>query len=283
MDKKLLNILICPECKSKVIYKENKNKLSCIKCKTNYFIKNNVPILLGKNNRELIQKIIKSSIKEGVSEKERDFSKLIGSDFIPSNPLERWWNILINRKGTKTKILDVGSGPRKLDEKVITIDIKPFPNVDVIGDIQNIPFENNSFDTVWCEAVLEHVKNPTKAVSEIYRLLKKGGYVFVVVPFIHKYHEHPNDYYRWSKSGLKELFKNFKEEKIGVYRGPTSALSSFLSEYFTLVSNNKKLNYLIKGLVLLFLFPIRHLDKFLVKNKRAHEMSNALYFIGKKL
>jgi len=208
-----------------------------------------------------------------------NFSKLIGSDFISGNLLKRWGSILISKK---IRILDIGCGDNKVCEDAIGLDIKKFKGVDVIADAHNIPFERNTFDTIWCEAVLEHTKNPSKVISEIYRVLKKGGYVFAVIPFIHKYHEHPNDYYRWSKSGLKKLFKNFKEEEVGIYRGPTSALLSFLSEYFTLFSNNKKLNYLIKGIVLLFLFPMRNLDKFLVKNKRAHEMSNALYYIGKK-
>jgi len=283
MDKKLLNILICPECKSKLTYNESKNKLNCIKCKTNYIIKNNVPILLDKNNKELIQKIIKSSIKEGESERERRLSKLIGSDFISSNPLDKWWDILINRKGTRTKILDVGSGSRRLDEKAINIDIESFINVDIIADAHRIPFKDETFDTVWCEAVLEHTGDPSKVISEIYRVLKKGGYVFAVIPFIHKYHEHPNDFQRYSISGIEKIFSQFNKKEIGVYRGPTSALLSFLSEYFTLFSSSNKLNKLIKALVLAILFPIRHLDNILVKNKRAHELSNALYYIGKKL
>ncbi|MFW9972923.1 MAG: methyltransferase domain-containing protein [Candidatus Odinarchaeota archaeon] len=283
MNEKLLNILICPDCKSKLIYKESKNKLSCIKCNTNYVIKNNVPILLGKNNKELIQKIIKSSIREGISERERNLSKLIGSDFISSNPLKRWWNIFINRKGTKTKILDVGSGSRRLDEKAINMDIELFINVDVIGDAHNIPFKDETFDTVWCEAVLEHTGDPSKVISEIYRVLKKDGYVFAVIPFIHKYHEHPNDFYRYTISGIKKIFSQFDKREIGIYRGPTSALLSFSSEYFTLFFTSNKLNRLIKALILSILFPLRCLDIILVKNKRAHELSNALYYIGKKL
>lgn len=282
MNKSLLDILVCPQCKSKIKYSKDGKKLICVKCKANYFTKNNVPILLAKNNKKLIKNVLKSSVKEE-SQKDKLVSKIIGSDFIAKNPLKRWWKTLVNRNGAKTKILDIGSGSRRLDEKVVNMDIELFSNVDIVGDAQNIPFKDRSFDTIWIEAVLEHVNNPSKVVSEIHRILKNGGYVFAVIPFIHKYHEHPNDFQRYSISGIEELFSRFKKEELGVYRGPTSALLSFLSEYCTLFSKNKTLNRLIKGLVFGFLFPIRHFDIFLVKNKRAHELANALYYIGRKV
>jgi SAM-dependent methyltransferase len=49
-------------------------------------------------------------------------------------------------------------------------------------DIQSIPFENNSFDVVICNHVLEHVPDFKKAASEIYRVLKKDGYAILQVP-----------------------------------------------------------------------------------------------------
>ncbi|MDH4129862.1 MAG: class I SAM-dependent methyltransferase [Spirochaetota bacterium] len=207
---------------------------------------------------------------------------IVSSDYIPSNPLKRWRKRLLNKKGKKTKILDVGSGGVRIDSKAITMDIEASKGVDVVADAHVIPFKNNTFDTVWCEAVLEHVRDPNRVVSEIHRVLKRDGYIFAVVPFIHKYHAHPNDYQRYSKSGLEELFNKFKKEELGVYRGPTSALLSFITEYLTLFSNNKKLNSLIKGLSMLLLFPTKYLDKILIKNKRSHELSNALYYIGRK-
>ena len=49
------------------------------------------------------------------------------------------------------------------------------PLVDIKADICNLPFDDNTFDTIFCNHVLEHIPDDTKAMKELYRVLKKGG------------------------------------------------------------------------------------------------------------
>lgn len=56
------------------------------------------------------------------------------------------------------------------------------PIVDVKADILNLPFENESFDVVICNHVLEHIVDDRKAMSEIYRVMKYGGWGILQVP-----------------------------------------------------------------------------------------------------
>ncbi len=56
------------------------------------------------------------------------------------------------------------------------------PIVDVKADILNLPFQDNSFDIVICNHVLEHIEDDRKAMSELYRVMKKGGWGIVQVP-----------------------------------------------------------------------------------------------------
>ncbi len=56
------------------------------------------------------------------------------------------------------------------------------PIADVHFDIQDIPFENNCFDVVICNHVLEHVDNDKQAMQEIYRILKPNGFAILQVP-----------------------------------------------------------------------------------------------------
>lgn len=56
------------------------------------------------------------------------------------------------------------------------------PIADVKADICNLPFEDNSFDVVLCNHVLEHIEDDAKAMSELYRVLKKGGYGVFQIP-----------------------------------------------------------------------------------------------------
>lgn len=56
------------------------------------------------------------------------------------------------------------------------------PLADVKADILDLPFENESFDVVFCNHVLEHIVDDYKAMTELYRVMKKGGYGVFQVP-----------------------------------------------------------------------------------------------------
>lgn len=56
------------------------------------------------------------------------------------------------------------------------------PIADVKADICNLPFENNSFDVVFCNHVLEHIHDDTKAMKELYRVLKPNGIGIFQIP-----------------------------------------------------------------------------------------------------
>ena len=64
----------------------------------------------------------------------------------------------------------------------ITADIES-PLAKVKMDIHEIPFAENTFDAVLCNHVLEHVRDDIKAMSEIHRVLKPGGFSILQVPF----------------------------------------------------------------------------------------------------
>jgi SAM-dependent methyltransferase len=66
--------------------------------------------------------------------------------------------------------------------KYITADIES-PLAKVKMDIHEMPFEENRFDAVLCNHVLEHVTDDIKAMSEIRRVLKPGGWAIMQIPF----------------------------------------------------------------------------------------------------
>jgi len=67
-------------------------------------------------------------------------------------------------------------------DNYITGDIES-PLAKVKMDIHQMPFEENQFDVVLCNHVLEHVENDIKAMAEIRRVLKPGGWAIMQVPF----------------------------------------------------------------------------------------------------
>jgi SAM-dependent methyltransferase len=92
-----------------------------------------------------------------------------------------------NQKGIK--LLDVapddfllGKVFSKVDIDYISIDIAPARNPSQIMDIINLEFENNTFDAIICLHVLEHIPEDMKAMEELYRVLKPGGWSILQVP-----------------------------------------------------------------------------------------------------
>jgi hypothetical protein len=56
------------------------------------------------------------------------------------------------------------------------------PLADVKADICNLPFEDNQYDVLFCNHVLEHIPDDTKAMQELYRVLKPGGMAILQIP-----------------------------------------------------------------------------------------------------
>jgi len=121
------------------------------------------------------------------------------------------------REHLSGKFLDIGCGEmpfRSLIEEYVlqydAIDLeKRVPDVRYVGSVQDMNMiADSTYDSAMCLEVLEHVPNPFRAVSEINRILKKGGKLVCSVPHLSRLHEAPQDYFRYTKYGLRSLFEN---------------------------------------------------------------------------
>jgi SAM-dependent methyltransferase len=56
------------------------------------------------------------------------------------------------------------------------------PLADVKADICNLPFEDNAYDIIFCNHVLEHIPDDTKAMQELFRVLKPDGMGIFQIP-----------------------------------------------------------------------------------------------------
>ena len=120
----------------------------------------------------------------------------------------------------KNIVLDVGSydvnGTYKClipeNNVYIGTDIAIGPNVDFVMSEFSIPLKDKSIDIVLCGQVLEHCRNPFKLIEEAYRIVKPGGHVFLVAPFIWPEHRFPLDCFRYLPDGMSSVleFSGFK-------------------------------------------------------------------------
>ena len=202
-------------------------------------------------------------------------------------PAPRWEKAVkkvLRDLGQEAKILDLGSGLDRRTPKTINLEIEATPNVDVVGDGHILPFKDSVFDAVISEAVLEHVQDPNRVVSEIYRVLKPDGYVCAAVPFLQGFHASPHDYQRYTVPGFNHLFSAFTRIESGACAGPTTSLHWIFREYVGLLFSfgNLLLAKLISLVVGWITFPAVWLDYLLMRNRHAHILASAVYFIGKK-
>lgn len=115
------------------------------------------------------------------------------------------------------RLLDVGCGTKpyrplfKVTEYVgLDIDSESTRKrgvADYLYDGGKFPFADESFDSILCNQVLEHVFNPDEFLGEINRVLKPGGRLLLTVPFVWDEHEQPYDYARYSSFGLRALLE----------------------------------------------------------------------------
>jgi len=117
-----------------------------------------------------------------------------------------------NREYIQGKVLNVGGGPkpyRHLSKNMVNMDLFISQEVNIKADItKNFPIKKNTFDTVICTQVLEHVENPKKVIEEIHKATKKNGTLILSTPFLERYHPDPKDYWRFTEDGLRILLKN---------------------------------------------------------------------------
>jgi SAM-dependent methyltransferase len=181
-------------------------------------------------------------------------------------------------------VLNLGAGPTEISDRAINVDIAPYKNVDVIADVHNLPFKADSVGGVISVAMLEHVEQPQKVVAEMHRVLKPGGHIYTLVPFIFGYHSAPSDYFRWTKEGVRVLFRAFSEVETGVRSGPTSSMLIILAEWLAmLLSFHSRLIYQILYVIfMIVLSPIKILDFYLNRHPEAEKTAATFYYIGKK-
>jgi SAM-dependent methyltransferase len=164
----------------------------------------------------------------------------------------------------------------------INLDLFPMPGVDLAADAEQLPFRSGVFQRVECDAVLEHVRDPDRVVRELCRVLAPGGYLHLVTPFCHPFHEYPRDYRRFTPDGLKQLAPGLEVIAEGWRTGPTATLLVFLMEYgkgllpwrWWRAGTHFALGWL--------LFPLRYLDVPLLRTAGAGRIGNHCYLWLKK-
>jgi SAM-dependent methyltransferase len=120
-----------------------------------------------------------------------------------------------HRKWLRGLVLNAGAGDRDIshlvDGQLVNQDIAEGlhdqSTIEIFSPLHEIPVEDGHFDTIICNAVLEHVRNPHEVVQEFSRVTKPGGILYLAVPFMQPEHLDPTDFQRYTIDGLQELVR----------------------------------------------------------------------------
>jgi len=129
---------------------------------------------------------------------------------------EKPLRVFVKKYGNNSKTLNIGAGKTTFEEffpnqTTLDVEVRPDMQIDIIADAHDLSeIQNNSYETILCTEVLEHLHTPHLAISEMYRILKPGGLLLLTTRFIFPLHSSPVDYYRFTKYGLRHLLKDFE-------------------------------------------------------------------------
>ena len=133
-------------------------------------------------------------------------------------PLAAWLQEQAVVAGTGYRVLDVGCGPTPYypffadrASEYVGVDVVENPAAELRGPVEDIPVEDASFDVVLCTQVREHCDDPWRAVAELRRVTAPGGRVLASTHGTWVYHPSPQDYWRWTHTGLERLFERGAE------------------------------------------------------------------------
>lgn len=169
--------------------------------------------------------------------------------------------------------------------RLLCIDIEAGPGVDVVADAHDLHMiGDNSADCVVAVGVLLHCQSPEKVIAECHRILKPGGTIYIMSPFVSAHPGFPPVYYFFSMEGLETTCAPFEKIQAGFNRGPGSTMSYLLVNFNSILfSFNNRTMFAINYYVFSWLFFwIKYLDVFIARFESARLFYSGAYFIGRK-
>ena len=284
---KVEQLISCPKCFEAL---SGSAELICSSCGEKY------PIISG-----IYAPIIDQAIQKILSDSKRKSLKERIKATIPI-PDERLWTrqakMVITRilkekdpDDEKTFVINMGSGLEafynnifKPYQGLIRIGIPHNGEVNAYGDAMALPLKNDSVDLFIASSVIEHLPDPEKAVSELFRTIKPDGLIYAEIPFIGAYHMAPHDYQRYTISGIESLFKRhgFILVEKGICSGPVTALVLLLQHAIVEAIPWGPPQYVVRLILTWILHPLKYLDFVFGQSIWGEYLACNFFYLGRK-
>ncbi|MHC5060560.1 MAG: methyltransferase domain-containing protein [Planctomycetota bacterium] len=177
----LIKELACPACKGDLEYDDG---LRCTSCDQHYEVQKEIPYMTLDDMARFKEEI---EVQDHVA---AEYEQVRYQNEYAKRYHNWWTSLMLSQVSVAGRILDNGCGIGNLFEmlpadRIVGIDLstemlkhaaKRSTRL-VLGNSQQLPFKDNSFDLVFCRSLLHHLPQPELAVKEMYRTLKSAGEV----------------------------------------------------------------------------------------------------------
>ncbi len=213
-------------------------------------------------------------------------SRTFWSTYHDSAAVRRELAALLANIGDGQRALNIGSGESDLQSGVINLDVDPSDHTDCVGDALLVPFEANTFHLVLSQETMEHVSDPFRAVREMGRVLKTDGVLYLQVPFVLGYHPDPEDYWRFTHSGVRRLIEQagLRCERVEPSLAAGTGAHRILVEFLAGVAARlvPQTYRPVKGVVAIIFYPLKWLDGWLRVGSERDRIAGGYFGIGRK-
>jgi SAM-dependent methyltransferase len=188
--------------------------------------------------------------------------------------------VLVVGGGIVGRGMDVLLATREIE--FVETDVVIGPRTQVICDAHDIPFADRTFDGVVVQAVLEHVVDPYRCVSEIHRVLKEDALVYAETPFMQQVHLGRFDFTRFTHLGHRRLFRWFTEVESGMTAGPGTVLAWSYEHFLLSFVRREHVRVFVKGFARLTGFWLKYLDALVERKPGALDAASGYWFVGRR-
>jgi SAM-dependent methyltransferase len=165
---------------------------------------------------------------------------------------------------------------------LINLDVVANEKLDVVADAHHLPFGDGSCDGIVIQAVLEHVLDPHRVVSEIHRVLRPAGLLYAETPFMQMVHERAYDFTRFTDLGHRYLLKDFAEIERGITGGPGMSLLWAWCYFLRAFCRRRWTANIALGIGRFTGFWLLWIDKLLTNGPGSYDACSGLFFLGRK-
>lgn len=254
---RVLRHLVCPTCRRELI--EDEKEFRCSGCQAVYPIRGHRIYFTAPPAHDDAMDVLKGRLKRHLG----SYYYRVGMTvFAPGFPFNYAAAIRRHLDPRDQIVVDVGSGNNRIDENILALDSTDYDAVDIVADINALPFRDGSIDALCNRSVLEHIPEPLRAVAELARCTRPGGLGIHVIPFLFPYHASPHDYSRFTHTGAAALFRGWDLVDQHNTTGPITlflvCLLEFLSSLLSL--GHQQIKAFLYLVLCLMVFPLKILD-----------------------